>query len=84
MALVVTYYADEWQQRTFDLLVDGQRIGQEVVARRGAPRFYDVRYAIPDALVQGKKKLTVRFQATNGNEIAAVFGLRMIRADSEP
>ena len=84
MALVVTYYADEWQQRTFDLLVDGQRIGQEVVARRGAPRFYDVRYAIPDALVQGKKKLTVRFQATNGNEIAAVFGLRMIRTDSEP
>lgn len=31
-------------------------------------------------MIGGKKKVTVRFQATGGNEIAAVFGLRMIRA----
>ena len=33
-------------------------------------------------LVAGKSKVTVRFQATGGNEIAAVFGLRTIRADA--
>jgi hypothetical protein len=33
--------------------------------------------------VKGKSKVTIRFQATNGNEIAAVFGVRMIRADSD-
>ena len=34
-------------------------------------------------LVKDKQKVTVRFQATGGNEIAAVFGIRMIRADAE-
>jgi hypothetical protein len=42
-------------------------------------KFYDVRYALPAALVSGKQKITVRFQATNGNEIAPVFALRTIR-----
>ena len=34
-------------------------------------------------LVKGKQKVTVKFQATQGNEIGAVYGIRMIRADAE-
>ena len=34
-------------------------------------------------LVEGKEKVTVRFQATEGNVVAAIFGIRMIRADAE-
>ena len=83
MAVVVTYYSDEWRRRTFDVLVDGQRIGEQVVERGGPVRFFDVEYAVPAELVKDKQKVTVRFQATNGNEIGAVFGLRMIRADAE-
>jgi hypothetical protein len=83
MALVVTYYSDEWRRRTFEVLVDGQRIGEQVVERGGPVRFFDVEYAVPAELVKDKQKVTVRFQATNGNEIAAVFGLRMIRAGAE-
>jgi uncharacterized protein len=84
MALVVTYYADEWRKRTFEILADGQRIGEQIVEQRGAPRFFDVKYPIPASVVEGKQKLTLRFQATQGNEIAGVFGLRMIRAGTEP
>jgi uncharacterized protein len=83
MTLVVTYYSDEWRKRTFDILVNGQRVGQQVVQKGGEPHFFDVKYPVPADLVKGKQKVTVRFQATNGNEIAAVFGLRMIRADEE-
>lgn len=82
MALVVTYYSDEWRKRTFDILVENQRVGQQVVEKGGQPRFFEVESAIPANLVAGKKKVTVRFQATQGNEIAAVFGLRIIRADA--
>ena len=83
MAFVVTYYSDEWRKRTFEILVDGQRVGEQTVEKDGiAPRFFDVEYAIPAELVKDKQKVTVRFQATNGNEIAAVFGIRMIRADA--
>ncbi len=82
MTLVATYYSGEARQRTFDILVDGQRVGEQTVERGAAePHFFDAEYAIPAALVQGKQKVTVRFQATNGNEIAAVFGVRMVRAD---
>src|ERR1035437_7710032 len=84
MAFVVTYYSDEWRKRTFEILVDGQRVGEQTVEKDGiAPRFFDVEYAIPAELVKDKQKVTVRFQATNGNEIAAVFGIRMIRADAK-
>ena len=82
LALVVTYNHDEWQVRTFDILVDGQRIAEQTLERRGPLRFFDVEYALPAEAVKGKQKVTVRFQATQGNEIGAVFGLRMIRADA--
>jgi uncharacterized protein len=61
----------------------GRRIGEQTVEKGGPPHFFEVEYALPAEVVQGKAKVTIRFQATNGNEIAAVFGLRMIRSDTE-
>jgi DUF1680 family protein len=85
MALVVTYFSNEWHRgrASFEILVDGQRIGEQEVKRSIPQRFFDVEYAIPENLTQGKEKVTVRFQATNDNQIATVFGIRMIRADAE-
>jgi hypothetical protein len=83
MTLVVTYNHDEWQERAFDILVDGQRIGEQVIERRGPLRFFDVAYPVPAELVKDKQKVTVKFQATAGKEIGAVYGLRMIRADAQ-
>lgn len=84
MGLVVTYYSDEWRKRTFEILVDGHRVAEQTVEKDGsAPHFFDAHYALPEDLVKDKQKVTIRFQATNGNEIAAVFGLRMIRADAK-
>jgi DUF1680 family protein len=87
MALVVTYFSEERAKRTFEILVDGQRVGEQTIERfapgSGTGRFFDVEYPIPADLVKGKQKVTVRFQATNGNEIAAVFGVRMIRAGDD-
>ena len=37
--------------------------------------------ALPADVVQGKTKVTIRFEATNGNDIAGVFGIRMVRGD---
>ncbi len=83
MALVVTYNSDEWQERTFEILVDGTRVGEQAIERRGPLRFFDVEYAIPGELVKDKAKVTVKFQSTKGNEVGCVFGIRMIRADAE-
>jgi hypothetical protein len=85
MALVVTYFSDEQRRGalTFEILVNGQRLAEQTIARTSPARFYDLQYAIPPELVRGKEKVTVRFQATEGNEIATVFGIRMIRTGSE-
>jgi hypothetical protein len=53
-----------------------------VIEKGGALRYFDVEYPVPAELVKGKKSVTVRFEATQGNEIGAVFGIRMIRADA--
>jgi uncharacterized protein len=82
MTLACTYNADEWRKRTFDVLVDGQKVGDQTIEARGETKFYDVEYKIPPSLVEGKKKVTVRFQATEGNEIGAVYGIRIFRADA--
>jgi len=81
--LVVTYETDARRERTFEILVDGQRIAQPSFERTSVSKFVDVEYPIPAGQARGKSKVTVRFEATNGNDIAAVFALRTIRATSK-
>jgi hypothetical protein len=42
-----------------------------------------VEYKLPAELIRDKKKVTVKFQATGGNETATVFGVRTVRGDAE-
>ena len=79
IALVVTYNSDQRRTRSHEILVDGQRVGETTVPQSSVARFYDVEYAVPPALSTGKQKVTARFQATNGNEVAPVFGVRVIK-----
>ncbi|MEW6209481.1 MAG: beta-L-arabinofuranosidase domain-containing protein [Acidobacteriota bacterium] len=87
MLLIVTYHEEERTKKTFEIFVDGVRVGEQTIERHrpgnGSKGFFDVEYRIPADVVKGKQKVTVRFQATGGNETAMVFGIRMIRADEE-
>jgi uncharacterized protein len=80
VAVVVTYNSDNRRARSFEILADGQRIGVETLPQSSVARFYDVRYSLPAGLGATKKVVTIRFQATNGNDIAAVFAIRTVRA----
>ena len=82
MVLVVTYHTDSRRPRSFDILIDGQRVAEQKFDPSSVARFIDVEYALDADAIRGKQKVTVRFQPTNGNEIAAVFGIRVIRADA--
>lgn len=82
MKLVLTLNSEEWRTRTFDVLVDGQKVAEQTVERKLPGAFYDVEIPLPAAVVEGKQKVTIRFEATKGNEIAAIFGIRMVRADA--
>jgi len=85
MTLVVTYSNGTWRHAAFAILVDGTKVGEqktEHLSPEQTLRFIDVEYPLAASLVQGKQKVTVRFEAASGSEISGVFGIRMIRADS--
>jgi len=79
LGLVVTYNSDNRRPRTFDILIDGTRVQAETRLQSSVSRFVDQHYDVPRTLLDGKTRVTVRFEATNGNEIAAVFGVRFVR-----
>ncbi len=85
MALVVTYCSDDRSRGpiVFDILVDGQSVGHQELTRSQPARFFDIVYPIDVGLIRGKDKVTVRFQAQEGNSVASIFGIRMIRNDLE-
>jgi hypothetical protein len=82
-SLLITYFTVERATRSFDILIDGQKIGEQKIERSvpgsAAGHFFDISYKIPPELLKDKKKITVRFQSTGGNEIAAVYGIRLIK-----
>ena len=87
IALWVTFGGDRWRESTLDILVDGKKIGDHVEPHRSPDQekqFVDVSYVIPRELIAGKSKVTVRFQARDGNEIGAIFGVRTVRGDEAP
>lgn len=83
--LVVTYSNEvRGRQGGVDILVDGTKVGEQTMDRRTPEqdiRFFDVNYALPSGLVKGKQKITVRFQAKEGDAIPGVFGIRTVRAN---
>jgi DUF1680 family protein len=81
-SLVVTYHSDQRRARTFQVLVDGHKLGEQTLPESAIARFFDVEYPIPAELLKGKQKVTVRFQSVNDSEIGPVFGVRTIRADA--
>ncbi len=83
MLLLVTYNSGDPTSRTFDILVDGARVKSETTSLAQPAQLHDVEYAIPAELVRGKDKVTIRFEATGANGLAAVYGLRMIRGDAQ-
>ena len=87
IALWVTFGGDRWRKSTLDILVEGKKIGDHIdlhLSPDQEKQFVDVSYVIPAELIAGKSKVTVRFQATDGNEIGGIFGVRTVRADDAP
>jgi glycerol kinase len=79
---VVTYNRDQWSRRSFDILIDGEKLASQLIEARCKPEFFDAVYPLSETMAKGKVKATVRFQAIAGDEIAAVFGIRVLRRDA--
>jgi len=76
--LLLTYIGDD-KDRKFDILVEGVKIAMVEWNGGKTGTFYDVEYKIPDELLKGKEKVTVRIEANYGKTAGRVFGVRIIK-----
>ena len=81
MTLMVTYSTGEEARREFRIAVDSTELKVEMVTPTNPPRFYDVEYVVPAGAMEGKKKVTVKFEAVGQREVAGVCGVRMVRGE---
>jgi DUF1680 family protein len=79
IAVVVTYNTDNRRARSFDVSIDGRRVASEQHPQSSVSTFTDVEYRVPPDILRAKQRITVRFDATGGNDIAPVFAVRTIR-----
>ena len=79
VALSVDYWGGFPGAKTFDILVNDKIIATENISNKKEGQFISVQYDIPKALSNAKSKITVKFQAHEGNMAGPVFGVRTIR-----
>jgi DUF1680 family protein len=60
LTLVCTFRGSEGQRRSFDILVDGQKVATENLEYHPT-ELLDKEYAVPETLTRGKNQITVRF-----------------------
>jgi len=77
--LVCTYWGDDSGGRVFDLLVDGEKLATQTLNRNAPGKFFDVTYPLPESMIRGKRKITLRFQAHPGRTAGGVFGCRILK-----
>lgn len=76
--LLLTYIGDD-KGRRFDILVEGIKIATEEWNGGKTGKFYDKEYALPDDIIKGKEKITVRIEAASNRTAGRVFGVRIIK-----
>ena len=79
--LACTYWGGDSGARTFDILVDGQKIATQTLDNPHPAEFFTVEYPIPEELTEGKDEVTVRFDAHPGNHAGGVFELYLLERE---
>jgi len=78
VTLLCTYWGSD-VRRTFDILVEGQKIATQVLNAQEPGKFFDVEYKMPAELTRNKDKVVVKFQAHPGGVAGGVFGCAMLK-----
>ena len=70
--------------RSCDILIDGESIERYTaleIENPGKNKFFEQTFRIPDALLQGKKQVTLRFSSTDSNPVPRLFRVRLCKCE---
>ncbi|TPE64787.1 glycoside hydrolase family 127 protein [Sandaracinobacter neustonicus] len=76
LLLQSSYWGDE-RPRSFDILIDGQRIATQKLGHDKPGEFIDIDTPVPEALTRGKTSVRVKFVPHDRNTAGPVFGVRL-------
>jgi uncharacterized protein len=83
LILQASYWGDE-RKVSFDILVDGTKIGSQTLDHDKPGSFFDVEYPIPEALTKSKTQVLVKFVPHDRSRVGPVFGVRIFTAKPVP
>jgi len=79
MTLLCTYWGDDFG-RTFDILVNGQKIATETLAHSKPGKFYDVDYPLAPALTANNANaIVILFRAHHDSYAGGVFNCATLK-----
>lgn len=79
MDLILEYWGGFTGSKTFDILINGQRIATENISGKRDGDFIDVRYEIPTAITQEHDRITIKFEPHVGHRSGPFFYARTLR-----
>lgn len=84
LSLIVRYWGAEWGGRKFDIYIDDEKLLTEDNTRRwNQSKFHDIRYDIPNSMLQSKNTIRVKFQSVEGNKAGGVYFVRLVRKNEK-
>lgn len=82
LSLMIRYWGAEWGNRKFEIYIDDHKLVEEDnTGRWNQSRFFDVTYALPNEMIQGKKNIRVKFQALPQNTAGAIYYIRLLESE---
>ena len=80
LSLIVRYWGAEWGNRKFDMYVDDEKLATEDnTGKWNQSKFFDVEYAIPNAMLKDKNHVRIKFQSLPNTTAGGVYYVRLIR-----
>lgn len=77
--LIATYWGMDNRGRTFDILINDQKLITVDINKFQQSKFYDISYKLPLDLTKGKDKVTIKFLPKAKNNAGPIYGIRMIK-----
>ncbi len=79
LQLICTYWGSDGGNREFNILINGQKIATQKLKGEKPNKFHNIAYNIPTELLEGRDKITVRFEPLPGNVAGGLFGCRVVK-----
>jgi DUF1680 family protein len=80
LSLMVRYWGRDQGNRSFDIYIDNEKLETVNNTRKWQEaKFQNIEYIIPAAMLQGKERIRVKFQALPGNIAGAVYYIRLLK-----